>query len=68
MKIMLIAATVLSVVPLALSLFMPNWYLGDKQNAVDAMDLKGERTAHHAGSRSHGHGSDSGRGEKSGAA
>ena len=47
MKLMLIAATVLSVVPLALSLFMPNWYLGDKQNAVDAMDLKGERSHHH---------------------
>ena len=44
MKLMLIAATVLSVVPLILAFFMPNWYLGDKQNAVDAMDLKGERT------------------------
>lgn len=43
MKIMLIAATALSVVPLLLSLFMPNWYLGDRQNAVDAADLKGER-------------------------
>ena len=30
-------------VPLALALFMPDWYLGDGQNAVDAMDLKGER-------------------------
>ncbi|KAM5539164.1 hypothetical protein V8D89_007037, partial [Ganoderma adspersum] len=61
MKLMVIAATVLSVVPLVLSLFMPNWYLGDKQNAVDAMDLKGER-AHHAGSS---HGSGPGSGEKS---
>ena len=43
MKLMLVAATVLSVVPLALSVFMPDWYLGDKQNAVDATDLKGER-------------------------
>ena len=43
MKLMLIAATVLSVAPLVLSFFMPNWYLGDKQNAVDAADLKGER-------------------------
>ncbi|KAI1784448.1 drug:h+ antiporter [Ganoderma leucocontextum] len=42
MKLMLIAATVLSVVSLVLSFFIPNWYLGDKQNAVDAMDLKGE--------------------------
>ena len=43
MKIMLIAATVLAVVPLVLACFMPNWYLGDRQNAVDAADLKGER-------------------------
>lgn len=42
MKLMLIAATALSVVPLLLAFFVPNWYLGDKQNAVDAMDLKGE--------------------------
>ena len=70
MKLMVVAATVLSVVPLALSLFMPDWYLGDKQNAVDAMDLKGERTAHHGvgSSPSRGHGSESGPGEKSGAA
>ena len=51
MKLLLIAATVLSVPPLVLSLFMPNWYLGDKQNAVDAMDLKGERS-HHGGTGS----------------
>ena len=43
MKVMLILATALSVIPLVLSVFMPNWYLGDKQNAVDAADLKGER-------------------------
>ena len=43
MKLLLIAATVLSVPPLVLSLFMPNWYLGDSQNAVDAVNLKGER-------------------------
>lgn len=43
MRDLLIAATVLSVVPILLSLGMPNWYLGDKQNAVDAADLKGER-------------------------
>ncbi|KAI0690338.1 drug:h+ antiporter [Cerioporus squamosus] len=51
MKIMLIAATCLSVVPLILSLFMPNWYLGDRQNAVDAADLKGERAVPVAGHR-----------------
>ena len=43
MRDMLIAATVLAVVPILLSLGMPNWYLGDRQNAVDAADLKGER-------------------------
>ncbi|KAI0367328.1 drug:h+ antiporter [Pilatotrama ljubarskyi] len=43
MRDMLIAATVLAVVPIFLSLAMPNWYLGDRQNAVDAADLKGER-------------------------
>ncbi|EMD31052.1 hypothetical protein CERSUDRAFT_163556 [Gelatoporia subvermispora B] len=43
MKTMVIAATVISIVPIILALFMPNWYLGDKQNAVDAADLTGER-------------------------
>ncbi|KAH9846877.1 drug:h+ antiporter [Lenzites betulinus] len=43
MRDMLIVATVLAVVPILLSLGMPNWYLGDRQNAVDAADLKGER-------------------------
>ena len=41
MKIMVIAATALSVIPIFLALAMPNWYLGDKQNAVDAADLTG---------------------------
>jgi hypothetical protein len=41
MKIMVIAAAALSVVPIGLALAMPNWYLGDKQNAVDAADLTG---------------------------
>ncbi|TFK64325.1 MFS general substrate transporter, partial [Pluteus cervinus] len=43
MKIMIIAAACLSVIPLILSLFMPNWYLGDQQNAVDQKGLMGER-------------------------
>ena len=38
MKIMLVAATALSVLPLLLSLLMPNWYLGDQQNAVEDVD------------------------------
>ncbi|KAG2338806.1 drug:h+ antiporter [Suillus weaverae] len=41
MKIMVTAATALSVVPVLLALAMPNWYLGDKQNAIDAADLTG---------------------------
>ncbi|KAK0206671.1 drug:h+ antiporter [Desarmillaria ectypa] len=42
MKIMLIVATVMSVIPLVISLFMPDWHLGEKQNAVDEEDLAGE--------------------------
>nr|VWP00768.1 C3H1-type domain-containing protein [Ganoderma boninense] len=44
MKLMLIAATVVSAVSFLLAFGMPDWYLGDNQNAVDAMDLKGERS------------------------
>lgn len=40
MKLLLIAATVTSVVPLVLSLFIPDWYLGDQQNAVEAADSR----------------------------
>lgn len=43
MKTLVIAAAVISVVPLVLSFFMPNWYLGDTQNAVDNVNLAGER-------------------------
>ncbi|KAI0819605.1 drug:h+ antiporter [Trametes gibbosa] len=34
MKTLLIVATVLSIVPVFLALLMPDWYLGDQQNAV----------------------------------
>ena len=44
MKVMLILATALSVIPLVLSVFMPNWYLGDQQNAVEEADLLGRRS------------------------
>lgn len=44
MYIMCVAATAFAVVPLVLSLFMPNWYLGDTQNAVEGVNLAGERT------------------------
>ncbi|KAF5368687.1 hypothetical protein D9615_010309 [Tricholomella constricta] len=43
MKVMTIVATVIAVVPFLLSFLMPNWYLGDTQNAVEKVDLKGER-------------------------
>lgn len=39
MKVMVVAATVLSAVPIVASLFMPNWYLGDTQNAVDGANV-----------------------------
>ena len=35
MKTMVVLATLMSVIPLLCSFFMPNWYLGDTQNAVD---------------------------------
>ncbi|KAI6102704.1 major facilitator superfamily domain-containing protein [Pisolithus croceorrhizus] len=44
MKIMVIAAIIASVLPMLLALGMPNWYLGDKQNAVDATDLDGRKS------------------------
>ena len=44
MKVMLILATVLSVIPLILSIFMPNWYLGDQQNAVEEADFNARRS------------------------
>lgn len=45
MKILILAATCISVIPILLALTMPNWYLGDKQNAVDDSNLAGERVA-----------------------
>ncbi|KAK0471517.1 drug:h+ antiporter [Armillaria novae-zelandiae] len=45
MKVMLIIAVVMSVVPLIVAFFMPDWYLGDTQNAVDKENLTGEKVA-----------------------
>ena len=42
MKAMVVAATVIAVIPVLLSIGMPNWYLGDTQNAVDEAALDGE--------------------------
>ncbi|GLB36916.1 putative major facilitator superfamily protein [Lyophyllum shimeji] len=43
MKVMTIVATVIAVFPFVLAFIMPNWYLGDTQNAVENVNLKGER-------------------------
>ncbi len=42
MKILCIAATCISIIPILFSLIMPNFYLWDQQNAVDNIDLQGE--------------------------
>ncbi|KAJ3722134.1 drug:h+ antiporter [Lentinula guzmanii] len=39
MKDLLVLASILSVFPLFLAILLPNWYLGDKQNAVNDEDL-----------------------------
>ena len=41
MKTMLVLATLLSVIPVVLALLMPDWYLGDQQNAVYESELGG---------------------------
>ncbi|TFK23755.1 ferrichrome-type siderophore transporter [Coprinopsis marcescibilis] len=38
-----IAATIFAIPPLILSFFMPNWHLGDTQNAVETVNLAGEK-------------------------
>ncbi|KAJ8081510.1 hypothetical protein PM082_007355 [Marasmius tenuissimus] len=43
MRSLLITATCIAVIPLLLSLAMPEWHLGDSQNAVDQTDLAGRR-------------------------
>lgn len=42
MHTMLIVATVIAIIPIFLSLGMPNWFLGDTQNAVVTVNLAGE--------------------------
>ena len=41
MKVMILCATGLSVIPVLCGFGMPNWYLGDEQNAVDSTDITG---------------------------
>ena len=43
MKIMTVVATAVAVFPPIFALFLPDLYLGDKQNAVDDTDLDGEK-------------------------
>ncbi|KAL5493064.1 hypothetical protein ACEPAI_4512 [Sanghuangporus weigelae] len=45
MRDMIIAATAVAVVPIILALFMPNWYLGDKQNAVEDQESSDGETS-----------------------
>ena len=40
MKIIMISATCLAVIPFALSFFIPDRYLGDTPNTVDTADLR----------------------------
>ncbi|KAF5326813.1 hypothetical protein D9619_005125 [Psilocybe cf. subviscida] len=42
-KILTIVEKVFGAVPLVISFWIPNWYLGDQQNAVDDVYLSGER-------------------------
>lgn len=41
MKVMILWAIGLSILPVFCALGMPDWHLGDKQNAVDSSDLTG---------------------------
>jgi Na+-driven multidrug efflux pump len=38
MHIIIIVALVLSIIPMLLSFFLPDWYLSDKRNAVEEED------------------------------
>lgn len=48
-----LAATIFAIPPLIASLFMPNWYLGDQQNAVEATDLTGAHLSETSSNSSH---------------
>jgi hypothetical protein len=43
MKVLCIAATAFAVPPLLMAFFMPDWYLGEGQNAVEGLGLDGHR-------------------------
>ncbi|CAE6442786.1 unnamed protein product [Rhizoctonia solani] len=46
MKVLLIAATAIAIIPPALALLMPDYFLGDTQNAVEGTTLTGEVARH----------------------
>lgn len=46
-KTLTITATVIAVIPLIFACLMPNWYLGDSQNAIEEVDLDGCKTVIH---------------------
>lgn len=45
MLILTIVATCIAIIPLAISFTLPNYYLSDKQNAVDEVALDGEASS-----------------------
>lgn len=38
-----LAAAIFAIPPLVMACFMPNWHLGDLQNAVEGINLAGEK-------------------------
>ena len=53
MKVLLITATCISVVPIIVSVFMPDWKLTDAQNAIDERDVAGEAVGESSSTESH---------------
>ncbi|KAG8752254.1 hypothetical protein FRC14_007194 [Serendipita sp. 396] len=45
MKILIIVALVIGILPIFIALTMPNYYLSDAQNAIDGLDITGKKVA-----------------------
>lgn len=43
MKILCIVALVFAIPPFIFGFFMPAWYLGNQQNAIENVDLTGQK-------------------------
>ncbi|CAG8718768.1 104_t:CDS:2, partial [Acaulospora colombiana] len=43
MRILIIVALVIGIIPIFLSLLMPDYHLGDAQNAIDGLDITGRK-------------------------